>query len=102
MKISEYKLNKFNPNSCGELITTVQCKHYKFVCNGEVLTCNGELGNNYIVQSKIKMICKWRDKKKNNRTTNIYDSIIKEINDEDIENFIEFCFKTIYKNYEMS
>lgn len=99
MKISEYKLNKFDPDSRGELITTVYCKHYGFECEGKVYTSVGELDEDYIVSAMIKIICKWTDKEGYSRTTTFYDSTFKEFTEESIKEFIEFELKCLYTMY---
>lgn len=99
MKI-EYKINKFDPDSCNELITIVHCTNYGFKCKGKVYTSNGELEKNHIVSAKIKMICNWVDKDGDDRKTTFYDSTIKELTEQTIHDFIEFELKYLYGVYK--
>lgn len=100
MKISDYKINKVDPKSCGELITTVHCKHYGFECEGKVYTCVGELEKTHIVSAKLKMICKWIDKDGCSRKTTYYDSTAKDLSDTTIDEFIRFELNDLYRQYK--
>ncbi len=100
MKISNYRIRKFDPESRDELITTVQISHYGFKCNGKVYTSNGELDDDYIVSAMIKFIGTYKTKKGTKRTIVNYDSTVSEINEETIKELIEFCAKEFYKYYK--
>ena len=99
MKISEYIINNVDPNSSGELIAKVHCKHYGFDCNSEVYTCTGELDKTHVVTAKIKMICKFKSKSKNNWTVTFYDSTMQELSEENIRDFVNFELNYLYKQY---
>ena len=99
MKISDYKIRKFNPESRGELITTFSCSHYGFKGKARVYTCAGELEETHVVGALIKMIIELTDKEKYKRKITFYDSTVKEINEKTIKEFIDFEVNAAYKMY---
>ncbi len=100
MKISDYKLRKFDPESRDEIITTVEFSHYGFKCKGKLYTCSGELEENYIVSAKMKFIGTFRFKNGTMMTITDYDSSVTEINEQTVKEFLEFCAKYYYQRYK--
>jgi hypothetical protein len=97
LKISEYKLREFDPESCDELITEVDFSHYGFKCHGEVYTSNGELDDDYIVTAKMKFIGTFKEKDGTIKTIIDYDSTASEINEDTVRELIDFCAKWYYQ-----
>ena len=100
MKISNYRLRRFDPESRDELITTVEFSHYGFKCEGKLYTCNGELDDDYIVTAKMKFIGTFRSRGGTVRKIRIYDSTVNEINEQTVREFLEFCAKCYYQQYK--
>lgn len=90
-KLINFKKYDYNPDSCGELIASAECKYNNFHCITEIVTCVGEPGShNFKIKSKNTY---WHGKNK------YYGEIYEGILNGDVEHFIQFCIRAKYNTH---